>query len=62
MSSAVSSHAVTSAAAEESLDTLLERTATGPSRASAPQRENFLYLIRCGIVESVPSRRILSVS
>jgi hypothetical protein len=25
-------------------------------------RENFLYLIRCGIVESVPSRRILSCS
>jgi predicted nucleic acid-binding protein len=25
-------------------------------------RENFLYLILCGIVESVPSRRILSVS
>jgi hypothetical protein len=27
-----------------------------------PQRENFLYLIRVGIVESVPSRRILSFS
>ena len=26
------------------------------------QRENFLYLIRCGIVESVPSRRFLSAS
>ena len=26
------------------------------------QRENFLYLIRCGMVESVPSRRFLSSS
>jgi hypothetical protein len=26
------------------------------------QRENFLYLIRCGMTESVPSRRILSFS
>ena len=25
-------------------------------------RENFLYLIRCGIVESVPRRRFLSSS
>jgi hypothetical protein len=25
-------------------------------------RENFLYLIRCGSTESVPSRRILSFS
>jgi hypothetical protein len=28
----------------------------------ACQRENFLYLIRCGMIESVPSRRILSFS
>lgn len=29
---------------------------------AAVQRENFLYLIRCGIVESVPRRRFLSSS
>jgi hypothetical protein len=29
---------------------------------SRPYRENFLYLIRCGIVESVPRRRFLSSS
>src|SRR5258708_6614997 len=28
----------------------------------AIHRENFLYLIRCGMIESVPSRRILSFS
>jgi hypothetical protein len=27
-----------------------------------PYRENFLYLSRCGMMESVPSRRILSAS
>jgi hypothetical protein len=26
------------------------------------QRENFLYLIRCGMTESIPNRRILSCS
>jgi hypothetical protein len=31
-------------------------------RQKGNQRENFLYLIRCGIVESVPSRRFLSSS
>src|SRR4030081_3545022 len=34
----------------------------GPSGNQVFQRENFLYLIRCGMVESVPSRRILSAS
>ena len=29
-------------------------------QSSTHQRENFLYLIRCGTMESVPSRRILS--
>jgi hypothetical protein len=28
----------------------------------ADQRENFLYLIRCGMTESIPNRRILSCS
>ena len=31
-------------------------------RNDARQRVNCLYLIRCGMVESVPSRRILSAS
>jgi hypothetical protein len=30
--------------------------------ASKDYRENFLYLSRCGMIESVPSRRILSAS
>ena len=30
--------------------------------ASYDYRENFLYFSRCGITESVPSRRILSAS
>ncbi len=48
----------------------LENTKYGPLTGNlqqtkeicTDQRENFLYLIRCGITESTPSRRILSVS
>jgi hypothetical protein len=32
------------------------------AQALSGYRENFLYLIRCGRIESVPSRRILSFS
>ena len=46
---------------EFSQPSLKEGTATG-ARSKCHVRANFLYLIRCGIVESVPSRRFLSSS
>ena len=33
-----------------------------PGHDKKIQRENFLYFSRCGMTESVPSRRILSAS
>jgi hypothetical protein len=33
-----------------------------PDGRNLPYRENFLYFSRCGMTESVPSRRILSAS
>ena len=40
----------------------LAGVSTQVQRTSLPYRENFLYLIRCGIVESTPRRRFLSSS
>ena len=38
-------------------------TSTGRhERAIKPYLENFLYFSRCGMIESVPRRRILSAS
>ena len=39
-----------------------ERRRSWRKRGQAPQRENFLYLMRFGIVLSMPSRRFLSSS
>ena len=51
-------------AAGESLDEVLQRGVAAAAHvgASALHLENFLYFSRCGMIESVPSRRILSFS
>ena len=45
------------------VELITPNTRPQPERTrSPPYRENFLYFSRCGMTESVPSRRILSAS